>query len=62
MPVNIIKGLFDVIEDPTIRYGFLVICSDSAAFGICENFVDFLLFHVVVKKYGSGSSFCFFVA
>ena len=30
-----------------MRYGFKVICSDSAAFGICENLkVDFLLFHV----------------
>ena len=32
--------LFDVIDDPPMRYGFIVICSDSAAFGICEKFVS----------------------
>ena len=32
--MNTISGLFDDIEDPLIRYGFMVICSDSAAFGI----------------------------
>ena len=40
VPVNTIIGLFDVIDDPPIRYGFIVICSDSAAFGICEKFVS----------------------
>ena len=29
-----INGLFEDIEDPPIRYGFMVICSDSAAIGI----------------------------
>ena len=37
--VNTISGLFDVIDDPPIRYGFMFICRDSAAFGICEKFV-----------------------
>ena len=32
--MNTIKGLFDVIDDPPISYGFIVICNDSAAFGI----------------------------
>ena len=36
--MNTINGLFDVIDDPPIRYVFIVICSDSAAFGICEKF------------------------
>ena len=36
--MNTISGLFDVIDDPPIRFGFIVFCSDSAAFGICENF------------------------
>ena len=35
-----ISGLFDVIHDPPMKYGFIVIGSDSAAFGICENFVS----------------------
>ena len=38
--MNTISGLFDVIDDPPMRYGFIVICSDSAAFGICEKFVS----------------------
>ena len=36
--MNTINGLFDVIDDPPMRYGFIVIRSDSAAFGICEMF------------------------
>ena len=32
--MNTISGLFNVIDDPTIRYGFIVIDSDSAACGI----------------------------
>ena len=36
--MNTINGLFDVIDDPTMRYGFIVICSDSATFGIFEKF------------------------
>ena len=32
--MNTISGLFDDIEDPPFRYGFIVICSESAAFGI----------------------------
>ena len=34
VPVNTISGLFDDNDDPPIRYGFKVICSDSAACGI----------------------------
>ena len=45
--MNTISGLLDVIDDPPMRYGFIVICSDSAAFCICEKYeVDFLLFRV----------------
>ena len=36
--MNTINDLFDVIDDPPMSYGFIVICSDSAAFGICEKF------------------------
>ena len=36
--MNTINGLFDVIDDSPIRYGFIVICNDSAAFGIFEKF------------------------
>ena len=36
--MNTINGLFDVIDDPPMRYRLIVICSDSAAFGICEKF------------------------
>ena len=34
VPVNTISGLFEGIEDPLITFGFIVICNDSAAFGI----------------------------
>ena len=34
VPVNTFSGLFNDIDDPPIRYGFIVICSDSAACGI----------------------------
>ena len=34
VPMNTISGLLKDIEDPPIRYGFIVICSDSAAFDI----------------------------
>ena len=40
VPVNTINGLFDCFDDPPVRYGFIVICRDSAAFGICEKFVS----------------------
>ena len=52
VPINTINGLFDVIDDPPIRYGFIVICSDSAAFGnLKKNFViDLVLFRVVVNN------------
>ena len=40
VPVNTINGLFDCIVDRPMRYGFIVICSDSAAYGICEKFVS----------------------
>ena len=39
LPVNTINGLFYCIDDPPMKYGFIVICSDSTAFGICEKFV-----------------------
>ena len=43
------SGIFDVIDDSPIRYGFIVICRDSAA---CDfekiSFVGFWLFRVVV--------------
>ena len=32
--MNTISGFFDVIDDPPIKYGFVVICRDSAACGI----------------------------
>ena len=32
--MNTISDFLEDIEDPFIRYGFIVICSDSAAFGI----------------------------
>ena len=31
--MNTISDVFDVIDDPPIRYGFMVFCSDSAACG-----------------------------
>ena len=43
--MNIINSLLDVIDDPAIKDGFIVIWSDSAAFGICEKFVN--LFFVI---------------
>ena len=53
--MNTISGLFDVIDDPPIRYGFIVICSDSAACGNCEKFVSWLfVISCCCKKYGSG--------
>ena len=36
--MNTISGLLDVIGDPPMRYGFIVICSDFSAFGIYEKF------------------------
>ena len=38
--MNTINDVLDVIDNPPIRYGFIVIWSDSAAFGICEIFVS----------------------
>ena len=32
--MKIISGLFENIEEPPMRYGVIVICSDSAAFGV----------------------------
>ena len=32
--MNNIGGLIDFVDDPPIRHGFIVICSDSAACGI----------------------------
>ena len=40
VPVNTIIGLVDVIDDPPIRYGFIIIFNDSVAFGNCEKFVS----------------------
>ena len=34
VPVNTISGVFYDIDDLPIRYVFIVICSDSAAFDI----------------------------
>ena len=34
-------GLFDVIDDPPVRYGFIIICSDSAACYCCEKLYYF---------------------
>ena len=34
VPEKTISGLFDDIDDPPIRYGFIVICSDSTSFAI----------------------------
>ena len=52
MPVNTISRLFDVIDDPLMRFRFIVICSDSAAFlSFVKNLsVGFLLFHVVANN------------
>ena len=38
--MNTFNGLLEVIDDPPIRYRFIVICSDFATFGICEKFVS----------------------
>ena len=38
--MNAINVLLDVTDDPLIKYRFIVNWSDSAAFGICENFVN----------------------
>ena len=38
--MNTISGLFDVIDDPPIRYGFIVFFSDSAACGVCGKIVS----------------------
>ena len=38
--MNTINGLLDIIDDPPLKYGFIVILSDSGAFGICEKFVS----------------------
>ena len=37
-----ISGLFDVMDDPPIRYGFTGIFKDSAACGISEKIVSWL--------------------
>ena len=34
VPVNNFIGLFENLEDLPIKYGLIVICSDSAAFGV----------------------------
>ena len=34
VPINTINGLFEDIEDPPIRYGLILICSESATFSI----------------------------
>ena len=31
--MNTISGFLEDIEDPPIRYGFIVFCSESAPFG-----------------------------
>ena len=37
--VNNINGSLDVKYDSPIRYGFIVIWSDFAMFGVCAKFV-----------------------
>ena len=37
VPVNNMSGLLEDLDDPPLRYGFIVICSDCAAFGIPEK-------------------------
>ena len=56
--MNTISGLFEDIEDPPIRYGFIVICSDSVAFGFSEEVV-FFLFRVVLNNMVTGFHFAF---
>ena len=59
VPVNANSGLFDIIDDPPIRYGFIVICSDSAACGFTGKFVSWLfVISCCSKQYGSGISLC----
>ena len=38
--MNTINGLLGVNDDAPIKYGFIVIRSESAAFGIREKFVS----------------------
>ena len=38
--MNTISGLYDVIDNPPIRHGFLVIFIDSAACGVCGKIVS----------------------
>ena len=38
--MNTISGLIDDVDELFSRYGFIVICGDSAAFGICEIIVS----------------------
>ena len=38
--MNTISGLLDVIDDPPLRNGFIVISSDTAVFGVCVKFVS----------------------
>ena len=35
--MNNMSGLLEDLDDPLLRYGFIVICKDCAAFGICEK-------------------------
>ena len=57
VPVNTIMGFFDNMDDPPVRYGFIVTRSDSAVFGISEKFVS--CFFVIS---GFCKSFCICVA
>ena len=38
--MNAMKDLLDVMDNPPIRYGFIVIFSDYAAISFCVKFVD----------------------
>ena len=53
--MNTINNLFDVIDNPLMSYGFIVICSDSVAFGFVKNlkvdFCDLMLLKVTWKRY-----------
>ena len=45
--MNAVSGLVDVIDDPPLRYGFIVLWSDSAMFILCKisklSFCTFML-------------------
>ena len=50
------RGLLDVMDDPTIKYESIVIWSEPAVFGICVKFAS-CFFHVVVDSKVTGFRF-----